>query len=136
MFQTCRISSQDVTRSDKYSLLSYVVLSCSSALTERSLRTQHHISGKTTFSTLCAGAHKVLEICQSGSEGGAKRTFVPTPIQKTRLFHSYLGASLLKNSNINGHGNSTESERNNRKTSRKRSRSTHFGDSQLLASSQ
>jgi hypothetical protein len=39
--------------------------------------------------------------------------------QKTRLFHSYLGASLFKNSNINGHGNSTESERNNRNTSRK-----------------
>ena len=50
MFQTCRISWQDVTRSDKYSLLSYVVLSCSSALdsTELTSATPHkwqdHIS--------------------------------------------------------------------------------------------
>src|SRR6266404_6919456 len=51
MYQTCRISWQEVTRSDKYSVLSYVVLSCSSALIARSLRAQHHISGKTTFRT-------------------------------------------------------------------------------------
>jgi hypothetical protein len=35
------------------------------------LRAQHHISGKTTFRTLCAPAHKVRETRQSGSEGGA-----------------------------------------------------------------
>src|ERR1700741_666951 len=81
MFQTCRISWQDVTRSDKYSLLSYVVFSCSSTLIARNLRAQHHISGKTTFCTLCAPTHKVQEICLSGSEGGAKLSFVPTPIQ-------------------------------------------------------
>src|SRR6266478_2171714 len=51
MYQTCRISWQEVTRSDKYSVLSYVVFSFSSALTARSLRAQHHISGKTTFRT-------------------------------------------------------------------------------------
>ena len=48
---TCRISWQDVTRSDKYSLLSYVVFSCSFTLIARSLRAQHHISGKITFRT-------------------------------------------------------------------------------------
>src|ERR1700739_3347608 len=72
MFQTCRISWQDVTRSDKYSLLSYVVFSCSSTLIARNLRAQHHISGKTTFCTLCAPTHKVQESCLPGSEGGAK----------------------------------------------------------------
>src|SRR5260221_6371483 len=51
MYQTCRISWQEVTRSDKYSVLSYVVFSFSSALIARSLRARHHISGKTTFRT-------------------------------------------------------------------------------------
>jgi hypothetical protein len=36
------------------------------------LRAKDHISGKTTFRTLCAPAHKVQEICLPGSEGGAK----------------------------------------------------------------
>src|SRR6516225_2926459 len=81
MFQTCRISWQDVTRSDKYSELSYVVFSWSCTLIPRRLRARHHISAKNTFSILCAGAHKMLEIRQPGSEGGAKLSFVPTPIQ-------------------------------------------------------
>src|SRR5260370_32631776 len=51
MYQTCRISWQEVTSSDKYWVLSYVVFSFSSALIARSLRAQHHISGKTTFRT-------------------------------------------------------------------------------------
>src|SRR5260370_20478797 len=51
MYQTCRISWQEVTRSNKYSLLSYVVFSFPSALIARSLRARHHISGKTTFRT-------------------------------------------------------------------------------------
>jgi hypothetical protein len=89
MFQTCRISWQDATRSDKYSVLSYVVLSFSSALIARSLRAQHHISGKTTFRTLCAGAHKEREIRLSGSEGGAKLSFVPTPITRTWRQYSF-----------------------------------------------
>src|SRR5258708_5986497 len=46
MFRTCRISWQEVTGSDKYSVLSYVVFSCSPTLKARSLRAQHHISGK------------------------------------------------------------------------------------------
>ena len=56
--------------------------------------------------------------------------------QKTRLFRSYLGDTVLKNSNRHGHGSITKSERNNRQTSGKRSRSAHFDDSQLRASSQ
>src|SRR5258708_33171633 len=70
MYQTCRISWQEVTRSDKYSVLSYVVFSFSSALIARSLRARHHISGKTTFRTLCAGAHKVRESRPPGSVRG------------------------------------------------------------------
>src|SRR6516165_9634002 len=50
MFQTCRISWQDVTRSDKYSELSYVVFSWSCTLIPRRLRARHHISAKDTFS--------------------------------------------------------------------------------------
>src|SRR6516225_1530742 len=49
MFQTCRISWQDVTRSDKYSELSYVVFSWSCTLIPRRLRARHHISAKNTF---------------------------------------------------------------------------------------
>jgi len=44
------------------------------------LRARHHISAKNTFSILCAPAHKVQENCLFGSEGGAKLSFVPTPI--------------------------------------------------------
>src|SRR6516164_4126230 len=79
MFQTCRISWQDVTRSDKYSELSYVVFSWSCTLIPRRLRARHHISAKNTFCTLCAGAHKVQEIYQPGSEGGARLVLRPHP---------------------------------------------------------
>src|SRR5580704_1144924 len=77
MFQACRISWQDVTKSDKYSLLSYVVFSCSSTPTARSLRAQDHISGKTTFRTLCAGAHKMRESRPPGSVRGASSNGCP-----------------------------------------------------------
>jgi hypothetical protein len=42
------------------------------------LRVQHHISGKTTFRILCAGAHKMREICLSGSEGGVTQLNAPS----------------------------------------------------------
>src|SRR4029077_9878600 len=73
MYQTCRISWQEVTRSDKYSVLSYVVFSFSSALIARSLRAQHHISGKTTFRTglppwvINGEAHKQLFVYDQAS---------------------------------------------------------------------
>src|SRR5260221_5257049 len=77
MYQTCRISWQEVTRSDKYSVLSYVVFSFSSALYANGLRAQHHISGKTTFRTLCAPAHKVRESRPPGSVRGASSNGCP-----------------------------------------------------------
>ena len=43
------------------------------------LRARHHISAKNTFGILCAPAHKMLEICLPGSEGGAKRVLRPYP---------------------------------------------------------
>jgi hypothetical protein len=43
------------------------------------LRAKDHISGKTTFRTLCAPAHKVQEICLPGSGGGAKLFLRPYP---------------------------------------------------------
>jgi len=70
MFQTCRMSWQDVTRSDKYSELSYVVFSWSCTLIPRRLRVRHHISAKNTFRTLCARTHKVRETRPTGSVRG------------------------------------------------------------------
>jgi hypothetical protein len=35
------------------------------------------------------------EICQSGSEGGAKLSFVPTPILNVQVTRSYSWAALL-----------------------------------------
>jgi hypothetical protein len=45
------------------------------------LRAQHHISGKTTFRTLCAPAHKVREICPPGSEARGEAFLRPYPYQ-------------------------------------------------------
>src|SRR6266436_3213167 len=36
---------------------------------------------------------RMQEICQSGSEGGAKRTFVPTPILNVQVIRSYSWAA-------------------------------------------
>src|SRR5258708_18062879 len=58
-------------RSPPHERFTYVALPTRFALTGRGLRTQHHITGKTTFRTLCAPAHKVREIRPPGSVRGA-----------------------------------------------------------------
>jgi hypothetical protein len=57
------------------------------------LRAQHHISGKTTFRTLCAGAHKMRESRLSGSEGGAILISRPYPYPQLPLPDGGRGAT-------------------------------------------
>src|SRR5271166_5224148 len=64
-------------RSTPHERFTYVALPTRFALTGRGLRTQHHITGKTTFRTLCAPAHKVRESRPPGSVPGASSNGCP-----------------------------------------------------------
>jgi len=45
---------------------------------------------------------RMQEICQSGSEGGAKLTFVPTPINNENLAFACYHCNLHKGPNLSG----------------------------------